>query len=132
MEPDSARDFKFDGVGLCRLCAAEALLIPDAGRPSLLSKAVPGAGTRLDAPVVSVVVSTFSRAHLLARLVDALAVQEISVPFEVLIVDNGSSDDTPAVLERLSAAATFDLQTLRIDQNQGPAPARNLGWQKAR
>ena len=83
-------------------------------------------------PAVSVVVSTFNRAHLLPRLVDALAAQDIASPFEVLIVDNGSSDDTASVLEELAAATPIDLRVFHIARNDGPAPARNLAWREAR
>jgi glycosyltransferase involved in cell wall biosynthesis len=50
----------------------------------------------------------------------------------VLIVDNGNDDDTPKVLAALAAGTPIDLRPLRIDDNHGPAPARNLGWQSAR
>ena len=68
-------------------------------------------------------------ADRLPRLVAALEAQSLpSEHFEVLIVDNGSMDDTPAVLEHLAKTTSIDLHPLRIDVNAGPAPARNLGW----
>jgi glycosyltransferase involved in cell wall biosynthesis len=86
----------------------------------------------VDTPRVSVVVSTYNRAQLVPRLVDALEKQDFDGPFEVIIVDNGSSDDTADVLERLAARTSLDLHVLRINDNNGPAPARNLGWRTAR
>lgn len=84
-------------------------------------------------PDIAVVVSTYGRATLLPRLVAALEAQTLDPSrFEVVIVDNGSEDSTWDELTRLVAAASIDLRPLRIDVNQGPAPARNLGWRSSR
>jgi glycosyltransferase involved in cell wall biosynthesis len=85
------------------------------------------------APEVSVVVSTFRRSRNLPRLVAALEAQTLDPSrFEVVIVDNGSGDDTSDVLAELAARTPIDLRPLRIEDNHGPAPARNLGWQRSR
>jgi len=52
--------------------------------------------------------------------------------FELILVDDGSQDDTPSVLARLAAAAPFALRVERLATNSGPAAARNAGWQAAR
>jgi glycosyltransferase involved in cell wall biosynthesis len=84
-------------------------------------------------PAVSVVVPTYGRPQNLPRLVAAFEAQTLPADrFEVIIVDNGSTDDTTATLTRLAATTSIDLRPLRIEVNQGPAPARNLGWQEAR
>ena len=81
------------------------------------------------APDIAVVCSTYRRPGLLPRLVEALEAQTLAADrFEVVIVDNGSGDETTAVLERLAAASPLRLRPLRIDVNAGPGPARNLGW----
>ena len=50
--------------------------------------------------MISVVIATRDRAALLASTLEALAVQESpGCPFEVLVVDNASTDETPAVVE---------------------------------
>ena len=83
-------------------------------------------------PDISVVVPTYRRSRNLPRLVAALEAQTLPRErFEVLIVDNGSDDDTPAVLSDLAARTTVNLRPLRIEDNHGPAPARNLGWRQA-
>lgn len=79
---------------------------------------------------VSVVVATWNRAHRLPRLFEALASQEDAPPFELVVVDDGSSDDTPATLAALAAAASFPVQVVRLDRNSGPAVARNVGWRR--
>lgn len=84
-------------------------------------------------PRISVVVPTYGRPHLLARLVAALEAQSLPYDdFELLVVDNGSTDDTTAVLEALAAATPVHLRPLRIEANRGPAGARNLGWRMAK
>jgi glycosyltransferase involved in cell wall biosynthesis len=83
----------------------------------------------VDQPAIAVVVPTFGRADLLPQLVDGLASQQLSERFEVIIVDDCSSDATQDVLAELAAVTPLSLRVLRTDRNRGPALARNLGWQ---
>jgi glycosyltransferase involved in cell wall biosynthesis len=83
-------------------------------------------------PVVSVVTPTFNRPDRAERLLDALAdLEDPGGPFEVLVVDNGSVDDTTERLRARAATSPFPLRPLRVEVNRGPARARNLGWQEA-
>jgi len=86
---------------------------------------------------ISVVVPTYNRAELLARLLDALAAQQ-GVTFEVIVVDDGSTDGTWELLgRRCGAEATAGsaggvaLHRVRTPVNSGPATARNIGWRRA-
>ena len=81
---------------------------------------------------VSVVVSTYQRATRVAELVEALERQTLPIEqFEVVIVDNGSTDSTAGVLADLQQQSPLQLTVLRVEQNRGPARARNLGWSTA-
>lgn len=83
-------------------------------------------------PVVSVVVPTFRRPAGLARLVQSFECQTMSFDqFELIVVDNGSLDETSEVLAGLAAVTPVNLRPLHIEDNHGPAPARNLGWRHA-
>ena len=82
------------------------------------------------APEIAVVVATHNRAHLIPRLVDALAAQDFDGTYEAVIVDDGSTDDTWSVLQRLAADNPW-LRVLRQLPNAGPATARNRGWREA-
>ncbi len=83
-------------------------------------------------PAVSVVIPTFQRASRLPALVAALEAQTNAPPFEVVVVDNGSTDDTSARLADLAASTSLDLRVARVLTNRGPARARNLGVRSAR
>jgi GT2 family glycosyltransferase len=77
-------------------------------------------------PGLSVVVPTRNRAVKLRRCLDALAAQHTDVEVEVVVVDDGSTDDTPEVLRRFPA-----VQTVRRTAG-GRAAARNPGVERAR
>jgi glycosyltransferase involved in cell wall biosynthesis len=74
-------------------------------------------------PYVSVVMPTYNRCERLRRAVAAVAAQDVDVPFEIVVVSDGSTDGT----EQLLAAS--DVANLRwFEQaNGGPAAARNRG-----
>jgi GT2 family glycosyltransferase len=81
-------------------------------------------------PQVSIVVPTYNRKASLQRLLLALGDQTLPADqFEVIVVDDGSTDGTPEVLEALPVP--YPLVRLR-QANQGPGAARNLGVARAR
>src|SRR5215470_1254780 len=73
---------------------------------------------------MSVVIPTFNRLEVLAEVLQALEFQQGAPPFEVVVVDDGSSDGTSAWLR----SRTFRIP-LRVlaQENRGPAAARNTG-----
>lgn len=86
-----------------------------------------------DAPKVSVVVSTYNRAPRLPGLVRALENQSLApTAFEVVIVDDGSTDGTANEVGRLAAGTPFELRLVRRETNAGPATGRNAGAAAAR
>lgn len=83
-------------------------------------------------PRVSVVVSTYQRAADLPGLVDALERQTYPLDeIEVVIVDNGSTDETQEVLGRLVGTAAFGMRAIRLGVNEGSSGGRNAGWRAA-
>jgi glycosyltransferase involved in cell wall biosynthesis len=85
----------------------------------------------VDRPDASIVFATHQRAERLGQLLAALREQAFAGRFEVVVVDDGSSDRTPAVLEAERARGELALTVLRNDQPRGPAQARNRGWRAA-
>ncbi len=76
---------------------------------------------------VSVVVPTFDRRPSLRRLLDSLAAQTASpAGFEVVVVDDGSSDGTAEFLAAFADAAAFRLKVV-WQMGSGAAAARNRG-----
>ena len=80
-------------------------------------------------PTISVVIPTYRRPALLRRCLQSLAEQDLEPDtFEVVVVDDGSGDETVDVLR----AAAANVRGLAQPQNAGPAAARNRGIQEAR
>jgi glycosyltransferase involved in cell wall biosynthesis len=78
-------------------------------------------------PFASIVVATYNRGSLLPYLFMALAVQTYPADrAELIIIDDGSDDDTEAVVRRWAAVIPFPLQ-FRRQERKGPSAARNLG-----
>lgn len=80
---------------------------------------------------VSVVVATFRRPDLLARSLLALQDQDFDpTQWEVLIADDAASEATRAQVEDAARAfAPVVVRYLAVSRTQGPAAARNAGWQ---
>jgi glycosyltransferase involved in cell wall biosynthesis len=81
---------------------------------------------------IAVVAATHNRSERLAGLLDALRAQTIGIErFEVVIVDDASSDDTRELLADAVQRGDLALTALRHDSSRGPAAARNAGWRTA-
>lgn len=76
---------------------------------------------------ISVIIATYNRAPLLRRALLALS-QQILGPnqFEVIVVDDGSKDDTAAVCEAMRREVP-SLRYVSTGTNDGVAHARNVG-----
>lgn len=83
-------------------------------------------------PVVSVVIPTYQRRGRCERLLRHLTEQTLAHDdLEVIVVDNGSDDGTDELLRSIARELPYRLRPARIEENCGPAPARNLGWRTA-
>jgi glycosyltransferase involved in cell wall biosynthesis len=71
-------------------------------------------------PRVSVIIPTNNRPHMLVRAVQSAARAGSSV--EVIVVDDGSTDQTAEVCQKLEG-----IKYIRLEHNQGVAGARNIG-----
>jgi GT2 family glycosyltransferase len=76
--------------------------------------------------ILSVVITTFNRAEALRETLDALGHQELPHDrYEVVVVDDGSTDHTAAVLSAYDAP--YRLKTVRHPENRGVSAGRNSG-----
>lgn len=75
---------------------------------------------------VSVVIPAHNAEGTLARALDSVFEQSLR-PFEVIVVDDGSRDDTRRIAERYP-----DVRVLSLPQSEGASNARNHGIQLAR
>lgn len=80
--------------------------------------------------LVSTIIPVLNRGPLLREAVASVLAQTHR-PVEVIIVDDGSTDDTPAVYQELAARSADTLRVVR-QPNGGPGVARETGRQLAR
>lgn len=73
---------------------------------------------------------TFNRAERLPALLAAMRAQQCPLPFEVLVVDNNSSDDTAAVVARCAHESGPPVRYVR-EERQGIPHARNRALAEA-
>lgn len=84
-------------------------------------------------PDVSVVISCKNREAMLWDCFLGLAEQTMQRDrFEVVLMDNVSTDDLAALAERARRELGLAVTCTRMDSDHGPAPARNRGVQVAR
>ena len=76
-------------------------------------------------PLVSVVIPVFNGERFLREAVQSVLDQQYS-PLEIIVVDDGSTDNTASVARSLPESVRYLHQT-----NQGPAAARNRGIEQA-
>ena len=77
------------------------------------------------APAVSVVIATYNRANYLAETIDSVLSQSFQ-KFELIVVDDGSTDETRRVVAPYGSRVRYLYQ-----ENRGPSAARNLGVRNA-
>jgi glycosyltransferase involved in cell wall biosynthesis len=75
---------------------------------------------------VSVIIPAYNRAEMLRRALSSVFLQEPVLPDEVIVVDDGSDDDTAGV------AAEMGARVVRHPTNLGLSAARNSGLRVAR
>ncbi len=83
-----------------------------------------------DTPLVSVVIPCFNVAPYLAAALDCVLAQTFQ-DFEVILVDDGSTDNTLAIMQAY-AARDNRIQVTALHKNQGILAARNTSMKEAR
>jgi len=78
-------------------------------------------------PRVSVVIATYNYSRFLAESIESVLAQTFS-DFELIVVDDGSTDETPALVRRWHADSRFSYVR---KEHQGAAAAYNTGLTRA-
>lgn len=84
------------------------------------------AGANLKKPLVSVIIPTYNSASFVAQSVESV-LQQTYENIEIIVVDDGSTDDTETVLAPYKDKIRYIKKT-----NGGPSAARNLGITEAK
>ena len=81
---------------------------------------------------ISVVMPAYNAQRFLRRAIISIA-NQTAHPLEVIIVDDGSQDNTwGMVLETSKEFSFLRIQGIRLPLNSGPGAARNAGWGRAK
>jgi cellulose synthase/poly-beta-1,6-N-acetylglucosamine synthase-like glycosyltransferase len=78
-----------------------------------------------DKPLVSIIISAWNEEINILTCVASLAQMETKIPIEIIVVNNNSSDNTQATIEKLHVKRLFQ-------GIQGCGPARQLGQENAK
>lgn len=78
--------------------------------------------------LVSVVIPTHNRGDLITETIESVLTQSYG-NIEIIVVDNGSTDDTEEVIKKINAA---NLQYIKQENSGGPAGPRNTGVRMSR
>ncbi|MBI4309465.1 MAG: glycosyltransferase family 2 protein, partial [Candidatus Omnitrophica bacterium] len=81
-----------------------------------------------DKPQVSIVLPTYNGAGYLAQSVQS-CLEQTYAPIELIVVDDGSTDHTPAVIQSFKDPR---LRYVRLERNQGHIAALNQGFALSR
>jgi glycosyltransferase involved in cell wall biosynthesis len=82
-----------------------------------------------ESPAVSVILPTYNRASFLPDALDSIRAQSFT-DWELIVVDDGSTDDTRAVIDRLASSLGSRLRYV-YQSNRGAYAARNHGLDEA-
>ena len=83
----------------------------------------------MEMETISVVIPVYNQSNLIGRTLEALMVNSLQ-PQEVIIVDDGSSDNVQSVVSAFESRVPFTLRLLPVIHG-GPGSARDEGWRAA-
>jgi len=82
--------------------------------------------TKIIMPKISVIIATYNRAHFVCDAIESV-LNQILRDYEIIVVDDGSNDNTREALEKYGSRISYIYQ-----ENKGRAEARNTGIKIAR
>jgi glycosyltransferase involved in cell wall biosynthesis len=86
--------------------------------------------TPASVPLISIIVPVYNEARTVAAVIERLLAIDLPAPREILVVNDGSSDGTRAVLDALPAHPSVTI--IHSDRNRGKGHAVRLGIARTR
>jgi glycosyltransferase involved in cell wall biosynthesis len=86
--------------------------------------------TPASVPLISIIVPVYNEARTVASVIERLLAIDLPAPREILVVNDGSSDDTRAVLDALPSHPSVTI--IHSDRNRGKGHAVRLGIARTR
>src|SRR5215470_3893174 len=86
----------------------------------------------MDGGSISVIVPALNEAAALPELIERIdrTLKPLAQPYEIFVVDDGSTDDSPAVLRHLTKSYSY-LRVIRFRRNYGKAAALSEAFARA-
>jgi len=81
-------------------------------------------------PTVSIIIPTYNRAHLIGRVIQSV-LNQIYQDFEIIVVNDGSTDNTKEVIRKFQERDER-IKYIKHNKNKGASAARNTGIKAAR
>ncbi len=81
--------------------------------------------TKILTPSISIIIPCFNAEATIGRCLDAVFALEVPGEVEVIVIDDGSTDDSISIIQR------YPCQLICLGQNSGAAFARNRGLERA-
>jgi glycosyltransferase involved in cell wall biosynthesis len=117
------------------MSVSEKEMRPPAAANTSWEVAANEAGRACDRPAVSVVVTLFNYSNYIRNCLDSLRasqVEDLPGGFEVVVVDDGSTDASVSVMEDYMRTSPLPIFLVKKRSNTGLADARNIGLLTAR
>lgn len=83
-------------------------------------------------PAISVVVPHYNRGDIVLRTLQALEEQRLDAPYEVIVVDDCSTDGSWDLIQEFAQSRGEWLQAIRLERNSNASAARNAGLARVR
>lgn len=82
--------------------------------------------------VASIIIPVYNRPRLIKECLDSIIGQKAKFPYEIILVDDDSTDDTVSVLKQLEKKYPKKIRMFAKQKNEGPWKTRNVGIRAAK
>ncbi|MEM0478187.1 MAG: glycosyltransferase family A protein [Candidatus Caldarchaeum sp.] len=79
----------------------------------------------------SIIIPALDEERHISACIESLLTQDLE-DTELIVVDNGSKDKTPLIVEKYAEKKTEKIRLIKLERNIGPGGARNIGAREAR